>query len=59
VNNEHWSWCEYKLDRLRFKRSLADAAVDGVIPEGYLVGPEQVCKAALEWLERIGGDAQQ
>lgn len=30
VNGERWSWCESKLRRLHFKKSIADAAVDGV-----------------------------
>jgi hypothetical protein len=33
VGSERWSWCESKWDRVKFKKSLADAAVDGIVPE--------------------------
>jgi len=34
-------WCESKMQRLRFKKSIADAAVDGIVPEGHLRSPAQ------------------
>jgi hypothetical protein len=39
VHGRRWSWCESKVQRLRFKKSIADAAVAGVVPEGHLRTP--------------------
>ncbi len=53
VNGERWSWCESKMHRLRFKKSIADAAVDGVVPEGHLRTPAQAYQNLMAWLERL------
>jgi superfamily II DNA or RNA helicase len=53
ANDERWSWCESKLQRLEFKRSIADAAVDGVVPEGHLRSQQQALKDQLGWLARL------
>jgi len=42
-----------KLKRIDYKKSLADCAVDGELPEGVLVTPEQATKEAVLWLERL------
>jgi len=42
-----------KLDRLKFKRTLADCAVDGLLPERNLVTPQQATREAIKWLERL------
>jgi superfamily II DNA or RNA helicase len=47
VNGERWSWCESKMQRLAFKKSIADAAVDGVVPEGHLRSPAQAYQDVL------------
>ena len=43
--------------RIEWKRTLADAAMDGVIPQGELASPETMFKQAREalqaWIERI------
>ncbi len=57
LRGETWSWCQMKLDRLRYKRSIADAAVDGTIPDEYLRTPEQAAEDALAWLRRLSRDA--
>ncbi|MBN9378615.1 MAG: hypothetical protein J0H93_09595 [Chlamydiales bacterium] len=36
-----------------FKKSIADAAVDGVIPEGHLRTPAQAYQDAMNWLKRL------
>ena len=41
------------MQRLAFKRSIADAAVDGVVPIGHLRSPEQALKDQLGWLKRL------
>ncbi len=53
VNGEKWSWCESRWKRIQFKKSISDASVDGVIPEGHLRTPAQAYKDAMLWLERL------
>jgi hypothetical protein len=53
VNGQRWSWCESKLARLQYKKSIADAAVDGVVPEGHLRSHAQAYGDAIKWLERL------
>ncbi len=53
VNNEKWSWCRSRLDRIKIKKTVADAAVDGIIPEGHLRTPEQAYKDLMSWLNRL------
>lgn len=53
VNGQRWSWCASKMQRLRFKKSIADAAVDGVVPEGHLRTPAQAYQDVIAWLERL------
>ena len=53
VDGQRWSWCESKMQRLHFKKSIADAAVDGVVPEGHLRTPAQAYKDLMGWLERL------
>jgi hypothetical protein len=48
-----WSWCESKMERLRFKKSIADAAVDGIVPEGHLRTPEQAYRDVMNWMQRL------
>jgi uncharacterized protein YlzI (FlbEa/FlbD family) len=44
---------ELKLARIRFKKTLADCAVDGTLPEKNLITPEQATSEAVKWLERL------
>lgn len=53
VNGERWSYCESKLHRLEYKKSIADAAVDGVVPEGNLRTPAQAQQDIMGWLSRL------
>ena len=53
VNGDRWSYCESKLDRLEYKKSIADAAVDGVVPEGNLRTPAQAQQDIMDWLARL------
>ena len=52
-----WSWDRQRLDRIRYKRTLADAAVDGVIPEGKLPSQEEMQASSLRtlqtWIEEV------
>ncbi len=53
VKGERWSYCESKLQRLEYKKSIADAAVDGVVPEGNLRTPAQAQQDIMDWLTRL------
>jgi hypothetical protein len=53
VRGERWSYCESKLHRLEYKKSIADAAVDGVVPEGNLRTPAQAQQDIMDWLSRL------
>ncbi|MFO0559987.1 MAG: zinc-ribbon domain-containing protein [Polyangiales bacterium] len=53
VNGERWSYCESKLNRIDYKKSIADAAVDGVVPDGNLRTPAQAHQDILRWLGRL------
>lgn len=53
IRGQRWSWCESKMNRLRFKKSISDAAVDGVVPEGHLRSTAQAYQDAIGWLERL------
>ncbi|MEY4645405.1 MAG: hypothetical protein RLZZ596_2236 [Pseudomonadota bacterium] len=59
VNGERWSWCESKMHRLHYKKSVADAVVDGVVPEGHLRSAAQAYQDVMAWLERLdSGEVQ-
>ena len=53
VNGERWSYCDSKLKRIEYKRSIADAAVDGAVPEGNLRTPAQAQRDVMTWLDRL------
>lgn len=53
VRGERWSYCESKLNRLEYKKSIADAAVDGIVPEGNLRTPAQAQQDIMGWLARL------
>ena len=45
---------QLKWSRIQFKRTLADCAVDGRLPEKNLVTPQQRSELeAVKWLERL------
>jgi superfamily II DNA or RNA helicase len=48
-----YEYDELKWKRIQFKRTLADCAVDGRLPEKNLVTPQQAAMEAVKWLERL------
>lgn len=49
-----WSYDESnRLNRIKYKKTVADAAVDGIVPEGALRSPADAYKDAVAWLERL------
>jgi transcription elongation factor Elf1 len=57
-DEERWSWDEGRLARLQNKQTIADAAVDGVMPEGQLRSETQAFRDLRGWLERLKTGAQ-
>ncbi len=59
-NGDIWSWDKMRMNRIQYKKTLADAAMDGVIPEGELSSPDTMFKRAREalqaWITRIEQD---
>lgn len=59
-NGDIWSWDKMRMNRIQYKKTLADAAMDGVIPEGELSSPDTMFKKAREalqaWITRIEQD---
>jgi len=53
VGGGRWSWCDSKMQRLRYKKSISDAAVDGIVPEGHLRSPAQAYEDVTGWLKRL------
>jgi hypothetical protein len=55
--NEIWSWDIQRLNLIKNKRTLADAAVDGIIPSKILPSPTTMFSKSKEsldkWKERI------
>lgn len=55
-----WSWDKLRWHRIQYKKTLADAALDGVIPEGELSSPDTMFKQAREalqaWITRVEQD---
>jgi len=55
--NDEWSWDRQRLARIRYKKTLADAAVDGVVPEAKLASPalmlEEAKRALSAWIARL------
>ncbi len=59
-NGDIWSWDKIRMNRIQYKKTLADAALDGVIPEGELASPETMQEKAREaleaWIARVEQD---
>jgi len=48
-----YQYDDLKWKRIQFKRTLADCAVDGRLPEKNLITPQQAAMEAVKWLERL------
>jgi len=47
------SWDKMKWDRIKYKKTLADCAVDGVVPEKNLITVEKAEEHLIEWIRRV------
>lgn len=54
-----WSLDKARWNRSRYKATLADTAVDGVLPRGELRTPEQAFADLQQWLRRLNETAAQ
>ncbi len=56
-NGDTWSWDKQREARIKYKKTLADAAVDGVVPEANLASPAlmliEAKKALNDWVARL------
>ena len=58
-NGDTWSWCESKLERIRSKKDIAKASVDGDLPDnGSMISPQEATKYWLKWLKRLESEDQ-
>ena len=49
-----WRYDEqFKWARILVKKTIAECAVDGIIPRKHLVSPETATKAAVNWLKHL------
>ena len=54
VSLDGWRYDEqFKWGRILIKKTIAECAVDGIIPRKHLVSPETATKAAVNWLKRL------
>lgn len=54
VSLDGWRYDEqFKWRRILVKKTIAECAVDGIIPKKHLVSPETATKSAVNWLKRL------
>ncbi|WP_396138641.1 helicase-related protein, partial [Flavobacterium sp.] len=57
LDDKRWSWDKQRLQLIREKRTLADAAVDGIIPSKHIPSRERLCSDSLQalkiWKDRV------
>lgn len=56
INGEKKSWCKNRLSRIKYKKTVADAAVDGIIPEEYFRTEYQAIQDLGKWIERVSNE---
>jgi len=56
-NGDKWSWDIQRKNRIDYKKTLADATIDGLIPEGMLEPPSKMLAktvgALKAWIDRL------
>ena len=53
VNGEDWSWCQSRYNRIKFKKTVGDAVIDGVLPTESIRTQAQVVQDIKKWLDRL------
>jgi len=54
LHGEKRSWCQGRYDCIKYKKTIADAAVDGIIPDEHIRSPEQAFEDHMAWLRSLG-----
>ncbi|MBX9924072.1 MAG: DEAD/DEAH box helicase family protein [Rhabdochlamydiaceae bacterium] len=52
-HGERRSWCQMRYERIKYKKTIADAAVDGVIPDEHIRTSEQAFEDHMTWVKRL------
>lgn len=58
VNGVPWSWCRRRAGVLKYKKTIADAVLDGTIPEAEHLSQEKVTRSIVKWLHRLDTDGE-
>lgn len=53
-----WSWCKRRSNLIHYKRTIADAVLDGTVPETQNLTPAKVTESILKWLHRLDTDGE-
>lgn len=57
IDGQDWSWDRYRLQCIRYKRTLADAVIDGVVPEGRLPTRDEMYRQSMaalqDWITQV------
>lgn len=60
MNEYVWSWDSDRFDRIQYKKSLSDCAVDGVVPSDKILTPNALLlkakKSIEDWIDRVKND---
>ena len=55
LQGEKRSWCQGRYDCIKYKKTIADAAVDGIIPEEHIRSKEQAFEDLMAWVRKLEG----
>ncbi len=53
VNGQDWSWCKSRYERIKFKKTIGDAVIDGQLPNQNIRTQAQVVQDIKKWLDRL------
>ena len=53
VNGQEWSWCKSRYERIKFKKTIGDAVIDGQLPNQNIRTQAQVVQDIKKWLDRL------
>lgn len=60
LGGDKWSWDDDRLDRIKYKKTLADTTLDGQIAEDNLPSKKEMVKMSLDsiqkWIDRVEND---
>ena len=60
IRDNEWSWDKRRFDIIKYKATLADLAIDGIIPRNLLPSKERLLEDARQqlndWISRLNND---